>query len=53
MSKEFFLLKLMAYVSKSTVMKFEKQPMGLHIHCKMLMAKGSSISGNYHHLSTH
>ena len=33
----------MVYGSKSTKMKVKKQPMGSHIDCKMLMAKGSSI----------
>ena len=47
MSKEFFLLKLMVHASKSTKVKAKKQPMGSHIDCKMLMAKGSSIPGNH------
>ena len=52
MSKELFLLKLMVYASKSTKMKVNKQHMGSHIDCKMLMAKDSSIPGNHNRLST-
>ena len=33
--------------------KLKKQPMGSHIDCKMLIAKGSSIPENHHRLSTH
>ena len=43
----------MVYDSKPTKMKVKKTPMGSHIDCKMLMAKGSSIPGNDLRLTTH
>ena len=43
----------MVYDSKPAKMKVKKTPMGSHIDCKMLMAKGSSIPGNHHRLSAH
>ena len=44
----------MIYTSKTFFkMKLKKNAMGSHIDSKMLMAKGSSIPGNHHRLSTH
>ena len=43
----------MVYASKPTKMKVKKNPIGSHIDCKMIIAKGSSTPGNHHRLSTH